>query len=80
MHEGYEELFILVLGTMLMHWKKGDNELCIIAKENNNHEGCHRTPQKECHRFRLGLEFNVMGRFCMQTELINFAKMIFNYS
>jgi hypothetical protein len=54
---------------MLMHWRKGDNELCIVAKENNNHEGCHRTPTKECHQFRLGLEFNVMGRFCMQIEI-----------
>jgi hypothetical protein len=25
--------------------KKGDNEFCIVTKENNNHEGCHRTLQ-----------------------------------
>ncbi len=49
--------------------KKGDNELCIVAKKNNNHKGCHRTPQKKCHQFRLGLEFNVMGKICMQLKI-----------
>jgi hypothetical protein len=49
--------------------KKGDNEFCIVGKENNNHEGCHRTLQKEFHQFKLQLEFNVMGRFCMQLKI-----------